>query len=764
MNDREQASYEPYEGEATLDPIRYAAVVGAPLIVLSEGKLFAPVREALAVRGRAGELREVWLCYCRRPVLDTASRRIDPAAVLPTEGWDARRAASMSESFSTAVRDSETYVDFLPPLDLEEAVSGACSVSIASGDSSAGCFLALWLFVEGTKRARREGTPPPILVYDQARDRAGHGMLGIVRDHDGAILPITDPRATVEAVRCRSAEEPNWDRQVEVRREWERLLVRYEAGARIRHGSDVCWLRHDGGIVAMGRECDGSGPPYVWEISKDGRCRTMVGRHGTRTPGTRVLRTVRRGGVAALAGIGWEYPDPRAARGSLERLAGYEGASIGDAERPSREADAAFEAAVAGNPVYESIAYLVRSDPAKERGRRDFVVTWPAFAHHLLDPDIRARVDAGERTTPVVARAAEIAPAVARRLVGLRDIPYVKCLAATGFDAGALFMGALGHDNVPMAGDAGEWEGLAFLCERINGYAHPHGVEVPVARALLLDTPGRGWAERWAGVCGDPDGRGDASDMFEGFATWLGHLRGETRYRGSVALRIMLGHGSLARVEAASRRWHADEALRDGASGLPMDLSWPVPFDPVPLPGGLRAVVLGGVRALVEEGGQGCDRDGVRRLDHCVGGYGQRCQTGESLVVSVRRDGPHAERLSTAELVRDPKGAWRLGGRAYALRQHRGRSNGEPPREARMALGGLFDLLRDGGIAVRAEALEPRAKADVDPDPSAAASLHPAWRRILPPAYAALGLGELLAKVDELDPPTDRRTGCRRIA
>jgi len=182
-------------------------------------------------------------------------------------------------------------------------------------------------------------------------------------------------------------------------------------------------------------------------------------------------------------------------------------------------------------------------------------------------------------------------------------------------------------------------------------------------------------------------------------------------------------------------------------------MRWPVPFDTVDLGDGWTAVALADGLALRDEGRRGTDRGGMEGLAHCVGGYTPACQTGRSLVISLRHgSGVTARRVSTLELSPQTDGEIKISTRHYRLKQHRAYRNKAAPPEAEARLETLFAMLARNEIPVREEALDERKEIETRAmNREEALELMPAWQRVLPEKVADLdadGLRAFLARMD----------------
>lgn len=124
---------------------------------------------------------------------------------------------------------------------------------------------------------------------------------------------------------------------------------------------------------------------------------------------------------------------------------------------------------------------------------------------------------------------------------------------------------------------------------------------------------------------------------------------------------------------SASRRWH--EALITGtpeAGDERAVLSWPAVLEEPLRVGPVTVVELTDQRALVEEG---------RRLQHCVGSYGDTCLRRDGMVVSVRNAEGKSCSTAALQIAAEPPVA--------TVIQHRGAQNGPVSADCDAAIAAL---------------------------------------------------------------------------
>jgi hypothetical protein len=429
--------------------------------------------------------------------------------------------------------------------------------------------------------------------------------------------------------------------------------------------------------------------------------------------------------------------------------AGTAGPGAGDLARLVSLAGERIDAIPFEHPwMTRNVHRFVVSDPAMSSRRLDFVRTWPVLSGLLVDPGIRAAVDAGVPTAPVVASFLGIGLPTARRLVGRftwhfghmsdletpleRHAPIPWMLGA--FDAG----------HLPTAGDHAEWGAFVQCIKKAMDIVRGRRVlRVPpdVVRDMLVRVPARGWTGRLEVLDRLDEARlGDVSDLAMAFrALCLGMGVGVT---GEGYVRALVGGRSLVRLYEASERWHRDPDISK-MTGLDRGVTWPVPFEAVELGDGWSARCLASNQELVDEGASGPDGAGVNGLGHCVATYAPACLEGRKLVLSLRSGGG-AVRETTVELARDPAGDWRIGGRPYAAIQHRASGNVLPGPEAKARLERLRVIVSGGQVPILG-GFDERRSFDPSLDEAQAADLLSRWQPYLPARLAGLPVEEFRA-------------------
>lgn len=150
----------------------------------------------------------------------------------------------------------------------------------------------------------------------------------------------------------------------------------------------------------------------------------------------------------------------------------------------------------------------------------------------------------------------------------------------------------------------------------------------------------------------------------------------------SGAWRLLLGGKGLPAVLKASSRWHArrtgmEMSLRSAADPR----RWSPPVAPWRGAGGLLLRPIASAAELAAEGAA---------MHHCVGGYVEKCLSGDSVVLSVL-DG-RGGRSSTVEMALSRKGErWRV-----EIVQHRSARNAPPPPEDAEAVADLARAIEAG--------------------------------------------------------------------
>lgn len=155
------------------------------------------------------------------------------------------------------------------------------------------------------------------------------------------------------------------------------------------------------------------------------------------------------------------------------------------------------------------------------------------------------------------------------------------------------------------------------------------------------------------------------------------------RLATDAAVRLLLAKKALPAAFELQRDWHSrvttilaaigteeePEIARGEIKSVAAD-GWAPLCDVWIAPNGVQIVPLTDKGELRQEGS---------RLGHCVGGYDTRARAGDCHILSMREqgDGFDAVSLSTVEVGRVAEGITQL-----SVRQHQGRGNGTPPKNA----------------------------------------------------------------------------------
>jgi hypothetical protein len=189
-------------------------------------------------------------------------------------------------------------------------------------------------------------------------------------------------------------------------------------------------------------------------------------------------------------------------------------------------------------------------------------------------------------------------------------------------------------------------------------------------------------------------------------------------------------------------------------AGLPNKGSgsaWPAAFPPFAAGNGIEVVCLTDEAQLKAEGSSVPDASGSAGLDHCVGGYGRECFTGQSHIASIRRVTPSGyERLSTVEF--EPGEGDEPG---LDVSQHYGERNRKPSDEAITALEAFLEAVDKGAVPLSEEALSRRSEQGFGEPydwrvPEAMDQAFFAWSGFLPRDVARGGLPALHARIGEI--------------
>ncbi len=309
--------------------------------------------------------------------------------------------------------------------------------------------------------------------------------------------------------------------------------------------------------------------------------------------------------------------------------------------------------------------------------------------------------------------------------------------------------------------DPAEWRDCRATLRVVGAVIGHMGSTLP--RRMAIDSKGR-WGEALHRLGGAHDGEGrgfhlgsDLDDVVTAFLDQIlrpalilsGHHDGSSRADADLARRLLFGRCTVSTALERSRAWHARHHriaadLVAISPGFVSVLRWGRGYPDATMPDGeggdIDMVVLTDGRDLIDEGRRGVCPDGSMGLDHCVAGYADRCATGLSRIVSLRRPtlpGSAFVRLSTADL--SPSRAPR-DHRLPALAQHRGFRNSDPGTACAYALSGYLAAMAVGDLPIDAHALAPTtvpasplrmAGYDFRLEGAFAAAMR-AWRPILP--------------------------------
>jgi len=415
-----------------------------------------------------------------------------------------------------------------------------------------------------------------------------------------------------------------------------------------------------------------------------------------------------------------------------------------------------------GNWTAPAYAFYARQGLAGER-RRQAGRLYPAFANAIAKvAPIGDLIDAGRPFESALAEAVAPLQGAVPSLSALRRLRTLP--AGTAYeDLGRAIAVAdrLPPDWLPERPEG--WRALIAAAGPLTQTTDALGLRLPdvVAHAR---TDWEGLAEANAKAFSTDSGSGrpsrsslsGARDMAERFRDTLVSqiLRASARAVGEadtlrIAGAVLFGGKALPGIQRLQDRWH--RGLDRFEAGLPVSEkshSWPAPFPPYAAGDGIEIVCLTSEADLKAEGAKGADATGAEGLDHCVGGYGKACYTGESHVASIRRRtaGGYV-RLSTVEFEAAPDAE------GLVAVQHYGRGNARPCAAASGALAGLLAALQDGRHPLDSEALVERDGDEYEDaydwrDPGAMGQAFATWSAYLPRDVARGGLPALAARIE----------------
>ncbi len=252
----------------------------------------------------------------------------------------------------------------------------------------------------------------------------------------------------------------------------------------------------------------------------------------------------------------------------------------------------------------------------------------------------------------------------------------------------------------------------------------PMSERVPATRlAAFLDVRGDwdGWVARMRAAGPSlEDARADLDDHVDAFVRQVlepaaalvdgrpeGHVAPDDHGSGRAgAWRLLHGDRVLRTCVEACSEWHAARSAIDAGISLmavadPVSLmaSWAAGL-PDLTRDGIHLKVLTTAAELAREGLDGEDEDGLRGLDHCVGGYSGDCAAGHLRVASLRREGDDGRSFRSSTLCVS------ICDGEFSVQQIRGASNvAADDRDVRFAHDYVIGL-NEGRFAVDVAALK----------------------------------------------------------
>jgi hypothetical protein len=758
-----------------LNPIRHEILNGRSILAYDGtgdgSSVEAIVLEAARLCGREGDVRVVHVGAFARSFTERGSRRLGvgslpdpedfafvtedlvalepfvPAAPFPPPGVpEGRTHRHLAELLSDDVAMAD-----LPPFDPDEAMDGRHLVVVVGGGGFERCHAYFtWLVFEAVGRAREENRSEPMAFLAKGVKSYDFGFGKLLHWN---CLPAVGPEGVATCGEAGMVDRAIGPDLYDVLR-WRALKAPHE----ILLSGDGHVHIADARRMVLARAMRSSTRPEATAVEiaeiADGHVRSLCFSGVESDLPVRaddvmgeLCRTAWRCGLAVLSGpavrlfgMGGQ-PVHRAVLGLLAEDGRDGGANVSALVRD--RVDPALAAAASCVAFPEAVVRRVDRDPERRTFRRDFVVTFPALSEAILDPAVLACVDGGREAIPTLAAHLSTTPAIVRRLVGREAVPGWS----GAYPVGA-FLEAFGHDNLPPQGDNRAWRAFLMCCRMAASPLHRTGTVPPAMLAgLLLGVSAPDWPARLERLKATEIPGEDVVDYICAFARLMDNA-GCERPTYNKAFRLLSRHGSLLALMRASQAWHDEPVRQLDGSGPAPDATWPVPFAPVDLADGWRAMAIGSQAGLRDEGRSTPDRDGLPGLSHCVATYGTACATGQSVIVSLRRlDEGEEVRDSTVELSRSETGDWRMGGAMFRMVQHRGHRNAPPSPAAEARVRMLRAALDAGRVRIDHEALEPRqavrrGQLPVMPDVYLAG-----WDPILPDVLRGLGLEGFRAKV-----------------
>ena len=293
---------------------------------------------------------------------------------------------------------------------------------------------------------------------------------------------------------------------------------------------------------------------------------------------------------------------------------------------------------------------------------------------------IRRAVDSAKELLPVLRKSLNISNELARWLGG-KSLDQVGLTWQGRIRELSIRMACLPPPQRPASQE--EWQAFNEFIEVIDAIYADNAYQVDSPNTLLLREVARlGWLEakrKLESLGLTPASLVDMNDIIDELIEVLIEDIGE----GSIMSEVLESDPSFAlgirrrfhsiglmRQIRTSLRWHQlqdvdlPQMQNEPVSANLSNFSWTAAFQGHVDLGDTIAYCISNVVELREEG---------RLMQHCVGGYTDRCLYHGSTIVSLRQ--PNGERLSTAELVLyiDPNNL-----PLYRLRQHKAKKNAPP--------------------------------------------------------------------------------------
>lgn len=374
--------------------------------------------------------------------------------------------------------------------------------------------------------------------------------------------------------------------------------------------------------------------------------------------------------------------------------------------------------------------------------RRQAANSLPLFAGRMASTlSLKMTVDRSKPLTEALIGAFDgrtsgtISKAVIRRLSGVSDKPFM-----TDLDTVIEFASRVPADWIPASG--ADWRAFCLIAD---GVVNQLRLSTAETTKFLKGCSGK-WAEFAVRMTApiSPEGCQDdldrsisvafrhLSEMLECFSNvvvlplavhgaFVSHVtvNVEAKHRAfDVAKKMMFGEKSAPSLVEVARKWHSHRASILDATRLSeqerrqvmlKDVppnGWPALCDSVVAPNGLTLVPLNTPEQLSWEGdgdkypAKSSDPSGAKGLNHCVGGYANKCHSGNSHIFSIREIDENGtyRRVSTIEFSRlDP-----TSNNLHKV-QHYGHSDTTPIGKAQDAVDWFMETVALGNVRLNRE-------------------------------------------------------------